>query len=282
MKLSIITINYNDAAGLKRTLSSVACQSNCEFEHVIIDGASTDNSVEVIKQYVSQLAPSNSPKRGESDAPISVQWISEPDKGIYNAMNKGVRMAMGDYLLFLNAGDTFASSDSVAELMALDLDADIIIGRVNVVKGDTILSADHTVKGDITLFNLYMWGIPHQGTLIKRELLLQTPYDEHLRIDADFKFFLQKIILDNCSVQYIPLTISNYDNSGISSTNHELEQTERKQIFAELIPERIRKDYMPIFPHYYEVYRVEWLLRHKFFYRVYRAWTTLGRKILKS
>lgn len=271
MKVSIITINRNNATELKRTLFSVASQTYSEFEHIIVDGGSTDGSVDVIKDYEKKSCPIREGNRK------GLLWISEPDHGIYNAMNKGVRMAMGDYLLFLNAGDTFASSDSVAELMALDLDADIIIGRVNVVKGDTILSADHTVKGDITLFNLYMWGIPHQGTLIKRELLLQTPYDEHLRIDADFKFFLQKIILDNCSVQYIPLTISNYDNSGISSTNHELEQTERKQIFAELIPERIRKDYMPIFPHYYEVYRVEWLLRHKFFYRVYRAWTTLGR-----
>ena len=84
MKLSIITINYNDATGLKKTLDSVAKQTSCNFEHIIIDGASTDGSVEIIREYESTLASSLSPLAS------NLKWLSELDKGIYNAMNKGI------------------------------------------------------------------------------------------------------------------------------------------------------------------------------------------------
>ena len=95
MKLSIITINYNNAAGLKKTLDSVAAQTYTDFEHIIVDGASTDGSVDEIIAY-SQSPIANRHK---------IIWLSEPDTGIYNAMNKGIKKASGDYLLFLNSGD---------------------------------------------------------------------------------------------------------------------------------------------------------------------------------
>ena len=106
MILSIITINYNNAQGLGKTLNSVLTQTNTQFEHVIVDGASTDNSVEIIQHYEKDAAA-----RG-----IKVVWVSEKDKGIYNAMNKGIKMASGEYCQFLNSGDIL-SCDEVVQVM---------------------------------------------------------------------------------------------------------------------------------------------------------------------
>ena len=125
MKLSIITINYNDATGLKKTLDSVAKQTSCNFEHIIIDGASTDGSVEIIREYESTLASSLSPLAS------NLKWLSELDKGIYNAMNKGIKMATGDYLLFLNSGDCLVDDEVVEHFVLCDNREDIISGGCN-------------------------------------------------------------------------------------------------------------------------------------------------------
>ena len=131
----------------------------------------------------------------------------------------------------------------------------------------------------MTLFTFYLWGIPHQGTLIRRTVQLENLYDESYRINSDFKFFLKTLILENRTIQYIELTIANYDNSGISSTNNQLQVEERKKIFAELIPERIIVNYESVFPHYYEVLRIKWLLKHPFCYKIYRTFVTICRKL---
>ena len=106
MKLSIITINYNDAIGLQKTLNSTLMQTCTDFEHVIVDGASPDNSVEVIEKYAAEASAKG----------IKVTWISEKDKGIYNAMNKGIKMASGDYIQILNSGDCLAADTVVADM----------------------------------------------------------------------------------------------------------------------------------------------------------------------
>ena len=104
-KISIITINYNDAEGLRKTLASVASQTYTDIEHIIVDGASTDGSVDVIREYETiNLSSTN---------PIRIVWVSEKDKGIYDAMNKGVAKASGEYLLFLNGGDALASPTAI-------------------------------------------------------------------------------------------------------------------------------------------------------------------------
>ena len=106
MLLSIITINYNNALGLGKTLKSVLTQTNTLFEHVIVDGASTDNAVEIIQQYEKDATA-----RG-----IKVIWVSEKDKGIYNAMNKGIKKASGEYIQILNSGDCLASDTVVNDM----------------------------------------------------------------------------------------------------------------------------------------------------------------------
>ena len=117
MFLSIITINRNNAVGLKKTLESVASQTCRDFEHIIIDGASTDGSVDVINDYVASTAGKN----------VSY-WISEPDSGVYNAMNKGIKKAIGDYCLFLNSGDWLFNSDTVKNEKETDHTEDIDSG----------------------------------------------------------------------------------------------------------------------------------------------------------
>lgn len=266
--LTIITINRNNQVGLRCTLESVRSQQGLSspVEYVVVDGGSTDGSAALLTEF--------------SD--IITHSVSERDNGIYNAMNKGVCMASGDYLLFLNSGDTLASNTVLHELEGHTLTGDVVVGLVNTVKDGRVIGRNHTVwGGEVTLFSLLLTGIPHQGSLTRRELLIETPFDESCRINADFKFFLQRLIIEGRSVQYIPTTISNYGLDGISSTNTRLMQQEREEIYRDLVPERIRRDYDRAVPHYYETVRINWLLHHPFFYSVYRAWCTVGRKILK-
>ena len=113
MKFSIITINYNNVEGLRNTIKSVVNQTYTDYEFIIIDGGSTDGSVEVIKEY----------------ANIITYWVSEPDKGIYNAMNKGIEVANGEYLNFMNSGDCFYNNDVLQKVADYHLEKDMIVGH---------------------------------------------------------------------------------------------------------------------------------------------------------
>ncbi len=136
MKLSIVTINYNNAEGLSKTLASVASQTYADIEHIIVDGGSTDGSVEIIREYADNEAlrlegykairqessedNDTVPNRPIAQSPDrhEIRWVSEPDKGIYNAMNKGIRMATGEYIQILNSGDILAADDVTERIMA--------------------------------------------------------------------------------------------------------------------------------------------------------------------
>ena len=155
MLLSIITINYNNAEGLRKTLASVASQTYAEIEHIIIDGGSTDESVEILRAYPQPLPK----RRGEitedkfstQNPAHKVQWISEKDKGIYNAMNKGIRMATGDYIQILNSGDILAAPD-VTERMMAALEAQQVKGERLEAKGEENGKADTPAS---TLYTLH-------------------------------------------------------------------------------------------------------------------------------
>lgn len=276
MKLSIITINYNNAEGLRKTLASVASQTYRDIEHIIVDGGSTDGSVDIIKEYVRNVERMNE----LTNERIQVLWTSESDEGIYDAMNKGVQKASGEYAYFLNSGDAFATPDVVQEMMKIFDGTDIIIGRVNkTYRGRVVGQTDLLSEKDMSLYNMYLRGINHQSAFIKRELLIQTPYDTSVKMGADWKFFVQSIVLDSASVLFIDKTIADFDLSGLSSDSKAIKQ-ERAKILSTFIPERVARDYLAIAPHYYEVIRIGWLLEHPFWYKVYRGWTTLGCKIL--
>lgn len=221
MKLSIITVNYNDSKGLEHTIKSVISQSFHDYEFIVIDGGSTDDSVNIIRKYEQYIN----------------YWVSEPDGGIYPGMNKGLRLAQGEYVNFMNGGDCYHSSDVLEKIFSLDTDADIITGN----------HAENGLKnvgqGGVTMLDLYKWAIDHQASFIRRELALGHPYDEKYRIVSDWKFFIEALVLDNCSFYYTDTIVVDVDMDGISNTNFELDKKEREMVLKELFPIRILEDY---------------------------------------
>ena len=221
MKLSIITVNYNDAEGLERTIKSVMSQSFKDFEFIIIDGGSTDGSVDVIKKYEDKID----------------YWVSERDGGIYPGMNKGLRQAKGEYVNFMNGGDCYHSPDVLDVIFSLNSDADIITGT------HSENGIRNVGKNGVTMLDLYKWAIDHQASFIRREVALRHPYDEKYRIVSDWKFFIEALVFDNCSFYYTDTIVVDVDMKGISNTNFELDKREREAVLKELFPERVLKDY---------------------------------------
>ncbi len=271
-KISIISVNFNDSIGLSKTIKSLEEQSlNSQdiVEHIIVDGGSTDNSVDLIKEY--------SQKRHN----YKIKWISEKDRGIYDGMNKGIQMSKGEYLYFLNGGDVLNNNKSLSNILTIIEGSDIIVGRVNYVCDGLKVGESYILKEqDFSLYYMYLNGICHQAALIKRELLLANPYDISARINADWKFFVQSIVLNNASVYTTDIVLADFDRTGLSSRNLDKLLIERREILESLIPKRISSDYLEICPYYYEVIRVSWLLKHPFFYKLYKTVTTFGRKLL--
>ena len=221
MKLSIITVNYNDSEGLERTIKSVISQTFQDYEFVIIDGGSTDDSLNVIKKYENYID----------------YWTSERDGGIYPGMNKGLRQAKGEYLNFMNGGDYYHSTDVLEKIFALDTDADIITGA-HAENG-----LRNVGKGGVTMLDLYKWAIDHQASFIRREVALRHPYDEKYRIVSDWKFFIEALIFDNCTFYYTDMIVVDVDMKGISNTNFALDKQERNAVLHELFPQRVLQDY---------------------------------------
>lgn len=271
-KISIITINYNDAEGLRKTLTSVAAQTYTDIEHIIVDGASTDGSVDIIREYETvNLSSTN---------PIRIVWVSEKDKGIYDAMNKGVAKSSGEYLLFLNGGDTLASPTAIEDVIPYLNDTDFVIGRSYFSnEGKRCGASPLLSEKDMSMYYMYLHGINHQSAFIRRNLLIDTPYDTNVRISADWLFFVQAIVMQSAAVKFVDLFFSDFDLTGVSS-NNEAVLKEREEVLKKVLPERIARDYIQIAPHYYEVIRLQWLLNHPICYIIYRSFTTLCRKVL--
>ena len=225
MKLSIITINWNNREGLRQTMDNVLSQTaRDQFEYVVVDGGADDGSGEMLeKEYDGKLD----------------KWTSQPIKPIYRKMNMGVQMATGDYCLFLNSGDALNDPDVVKDMLPyLDKSHDLVIGNINEGTHRT------RVPEDITYLWMYKASIPHSAAFIRRELLIEHPYDENLVIVSDWKFFLQVLILDNVSYQLVDRDISYFDQTGISSTRPLQVEEERRRVLSELIPPRITLDYL--------------------------------------
>ena len=234
MKLSIVTINRNNAFGLEKTLQSIVNQTYKEFEYIIVDGASTDDSVTVIKKYVSEIA--------------HLKWVSEPDKGIYNAMNKGIRMATGDYIQILNSADCLAAPE-VTEKMLAALEK---VGCPPIFYGNMVKSfpdgkriVDRGFAGqEITMMGMFTGTLNHDPAYIRRDLFDKYGYyDESLRIVSDWKWYLQAIILGGEKPQYVDMDVTVFDMTGISETNKELDEDERKKVLEQLFPKAILADY---------------------------------------
>lgn len=214
MKVSIITINYNNSVGLERTLRSVRSQSFSDFEHVVIDGGSNDNSVDIIRSYGDHLS----------------FWVSEPDGGIYNAMNKGVANSNGEYCLFLNSGDVLCDDNSLYRICRNAFCEDVVAAN---------LMVDNSVKGanippdKISLEYFLATSLPHPSTLIKRELLLALPYKENYKIVSDWIFFFEALVINCKSFRHINDYLSVFYTDGVSG-NKQRARAEQVQFLNEV------------------------------------------------
>ncbi len=228
MKLSIITVNLNNKEGLQKTIDSVVSQTFKDFEWIVIDGGSTDGSKELIEKYSDHIS----------------YWVSEPDKGIYNAMNKGIGVAKGEYLEFLNSGDYLNDHNTLSEFFSVSNQSDILYGNT-LLQSDGKLVRIPQQKNYLTCYHMACGTICHPSAFIKKKLFDDFGlYDETLKIVSDWKFFFETIIIRKCSISYYDIDIVVFDNHGISSTNTKQLSDERIYVLKQYLPDYAVDDYI--------------------------------------
>ena len=214
MKISIITINYNNVAGLQKTLASVISQNYDDIEYIVIDGGSLDGSKETILQNKDKIS----------------YWLSEEDKGIYHAMNKGINVATGEYALFLNSGDVLYDKDVIAKVTA-HLSKDIVYGDlIQQISTEEIYCSFPDRIEFSYLFEKYL---PHPSMFIRLDLFKKNGYyNEKYKIVADWAFYVKAIGKHGATYRHVPFVISRYNMDGISSRPENLKKIgEEREIF---------------------------------------------------
>ncbi len=244
MKLSIVTINYNNAEGLRKTLASVASQTYRDIEHIIVDAASTDGSVDVIRDYEST--------NRSSVHPLTIVWSSKKDKGIYNGMNIGIQRATGDYIQILNSGDLLAAPDVTERMMnEVERVKGLMNERVPILYGNMIKEwpdgkhiVDRCKVGSLSMLSFYHGMLNHDSAYIRRDLFEKFGlYDESLKIVSDWKWFLQAIPLGGITPMYVDIDVTVFDMTGVSESNTAFWKEERRPVLEELVPPMILADY---------------------------------------
>lgn len=253
MKLSIITINYNNAEGLRKTMESVLSQTYKDFEYVVVDGASTDGSDDVIRAFALH-----------TDG-LEIKWISEPDTGIYNAMNKGIRMASGEYLLFLNSGDFLIADDVLEKVFKNECKADILCAGCDVSdKGKVVWTSNP--PSVVTFGTLYTVGLAHQSTFISKSLFEKYGnYDESFRYNADIEFWYRAIVDNGTSTQKIDVITTDYNLDGVSSTQSNSQQY--KDEMARILSNPLYQSFIPDYECWKRVNSkyasINWIFKHR-------------------
>lgn len=275
MKLNIVTINYNNAEGLRKTLASVAEQTYRDIEHIIIDGGSTDGSVDVIKDYVATNP------NGDLFMKHAIMWVSEKDKGIYNAMNKGIEIALGhrivnalnrtercecenkelpDYIQILNSGDILAAPDVTERMMnalstfnlqpSTDDAPSIIYGNMMKDYGNGKIVRDTCGERMYTpesFLYFYNGTLNHDCAYIRRDLFDKYGlYNEEMKICSDWEWYVKAIALGGEKTVYTDIDVTIFDMNGVSESggkNAELIKKERREYLEKILPTTILHDY---------------------------------------
>lgn len=215
MKISVITVNYNNCDGLLKTIKSIINQSYRDIDFIVIDGGSTDDSLSLLKKYQNDIN----------------YWVSENDKGIYDAMNKGILASSGDYIIFMNSGDSFYNESVLEDFISLHPIEDIVYGDIFI----NYLNGRKKVKRmlkKLTIGNSYNFTITHQAIFHKASLFKEKYYSVDYKLISDWIFYNEAIFLGNASYKYIDLIIANYESGGLSS-NIKTAENERKKYLEE-------------------------------------------------
>ena len=207
MIVTIITVCRNHAQELERTIRSVESQTWQEKEYLVIDGASTDDTLDVIKAHEASIT----------------RWVSEPDQGIYDAMNKGVKMAQGEWVIFMNAGDTFAGDDTLQKVFRSPQDADVIYG--DVIKGELVKKAEAPR-------NAHRMFYCHQSAFVRTSCLREFPFDIRHRMSADFKQ-VKQLFLSGKRFRQLDFPVANFDTQGVSNRNRSAGLYDNIQVIRE-------------------------------------------------
>lgn len=276
IKLTIITINYNNASGLRKTVESVLNQTSKEFEYIIVDGSAPHppkggvSDSAVIESFVKSVEVQEIGFTHctwlSSEGGVGGGFYSEPDSGIYNAMNKGIRMAKGEYIHFLNSGDWLVD-EFVVERMLKELRSsesgvlskelgvkspeiiesapiDIFVGNKITVRPDGKVRYGCNDKRPVTALTFYRGTIEHTSAYIRRAMFdVVGMYDETLRIVSDYKWYFDAVLNHNALVVFTDTYVSYFDNTGISSTNLTLDKAERRQVLEQMLPPALLADY---------------------------------------
>ena len=217
MKISVITVSFNAHDEIERTILSVIGQDYDDYEYVIVDGGSTDGTVDLIKKHSSKIS----------------KWISEPDSGIYCAMNKAVSIASGDYCIFMNAGDCFVSPNVLKKVSRyLDGTVGYVLGNQIHVATDGRICAYTISRQKISRNNLLISSIAHQASFILRSLLVSDPYDETLKLVSDWKFALEKLVFEGVSYRCIDVDVCFFFRGGATDSMRRLGQLERRTVLS--------------------------------------------------
>ena len=254
--LTIITINYNNRSGLEKTIGSVGAQEYRVFEYIVIDGGSTDGSKELIEAKSQELD----------------YWVSERDKGIYHAMNKGIKRASGEYLLFLNSGDMLNGPDGLSRLLSGDPKEDIIYGDLVMQTEDGAWLKRH--PDEITFDYFLRDTLPHPSSAIRKDLFDRVGfYNESFKIVSDWEFFMNAICRFNASYKHVPFPISVFYQDGISSNpkNDELINKEKEKTlvgqYAAFLP-----DYRLMDKYKSDLINIKNSRLHNFIFRLQNSW----------
>lgn len=258
--LSIITINKNNVIGLRKTIESLVGQSFRDYEWVVIDGCSSDGSKELLESYQKQIT----------------HFVCEPDSGIYEAMNKGIALAKGEYLLFMNSGDRFANNTVLEDFYALHDNTDYVVGR-SVQEGKPPFTKVFNDKIEVEeeVFSLCIGAYPHQATFIRRAVFENTgQYREDKRIASDWYQTINALFKGNATVSHLPILVSVCEKDGISSRlSRELGQERRALI-------RENPYFAVLFDFYSDNFEIVSALKHnKLIFFLFRIYFFLYRRL---
>lgn len=206
MKVSVITVCYNAVAQIEETIRSVMVQDHADIEHIVIDGGSTDGTQEKVKRYAECIA----------------HFVSEKDNGVYDAMNKGLRLATGEVVAFVNAGDMIATRNTVGYMVRAfgERDADVIYGDALMVDPDDITKVRRFWKGGAYRRENFRkgWMPPHLGTYIRKSAYDRFGhFNTELKVSADYELMFRFLYKNHSKARYVPKVLVRFRLGGVSN-----------------------------------------------------------------